>query len=144
MSVNMEHYLTGVCRWAKVFEPDTKYGPVYSIEVKLDDEDYERYRTAGCQGELSKDGLGYLRFRRPEKMMTRKGSVLTFGKPLVIDDNGEPFEKSIGNGSRVQIKIATFDTEKGVGTRLEAIRVLEHVEFTESDTQKNREFKPVW
>ena len=141
---NMEHYFTGVCRWAKVFEPDTKYGPTYSIEVKLDDDEYKRYRDVGCQGELSKDGQGYLTFRRKEQMLSRAGKLMKFGPPLVIDKEGQPFDESIGNGSEVIVKVVTFETEKGVGTRLEAVKVINHVVFDKEDTQKNRDFAPRW
>lgn len=126
----MEYIFTGECRWAKVYEPDTKYGPTYSIEVKLDDDSEERYKTAGCMGVLSKDGAGYRTFRRRENMLTRAGKLLKFGPPVVQDENGDPFSEAIGNGSRVAVKVFTFKTEKGIGTRLEGIRVLEWLPFS--------------
>lgn len=126
-----EYTFSGPCRWAKVYTPDEKYGPKYSIEVKLDDANLKKYREAGCQGNPSKDGEGYYTFRRVKTMLTRKGEVKEFGPPAVFDAEGNPSTVSIGNGSEVTVKVETYPTDKGVGTRLKAVRVDKLVKYND-------------
>jgi hypothetical protein len=47
------------------------------------------------------------------------------------DEKGDykPFERLIGNGSKVVAKIITFDTKFGTGTRWEALEIVEHVAY---------------
>jgi hypothetical protein len=59
--------------------------------------------------------------------------AVEFGPPEVIDKNGDPFKETIGNGSTVTIRVAMFDTAKGVGHRLEKVRVDKHVVFERAD-----------
>jgi hypothetical protein len=124
-----EFTFTGICRWAKVYTPDEKYGPTYSIEVKLEGPELDKYKAAGCQGNASKDGEGYYTFRRRKTILTRKGKVLEFGPPAVSDSDGNSFSAAIGNGSTVTVKVETYPTEKGVGTKLVAVRVDKHVVY---------------
>jgi hypothetical protein len=127
--MNSVYTFQGPCRWAKVYVPDEKFGPKYSIEVKLDDTGVAKYKEAGCQGLPSKDGEGYYTFRRTKTSLTRKGKVIEYGPPKVVDTDGNPFTALIGNGSVVTVKVETFPTEKGTGTRLVALRVDEHVPY---------------
>lgn len=120
---------SGPCRWAKVYTPDEKYGPKYSIEVQLNDAELEKYKDAGCMGNPSKDGEGYYTFRRTKTLLTRKGKVLENGPPAVVDADGNAFTAPIGNGSEVTVKVETYATEKGMGTKLIAVQVDKHVEY---------------
>lgn len=58
-----------------------------------------------------------------------KNKVERRGKPILI-----------GNGSRVRVKIAVYDTIKGKGTRLEEVQVLDLIEYERSE---KRELPPV-
>lgn len=122
-------YFSGPCRWAKVYTPDEKYGPKYSIEVQLNDAELEKYKNAGCMGNPSKDGEGYYTFRRTKTLLTRKGEVKENGPPIVVDAEGNKFTAPIGNGSDVTIKVETYNTEKGMGTKLVAVQVDNLVEY---------------
>lgn len=124
-----ELYFNGKARWAKLYVPDEKFGPKYSIELQLDEENLAKYKAAGCMGNPSKDGEGYYTFRRTKTMLTRKGQLKEFGPPKVLDKEGQPTTVSIGNGSDVTIKVETYPTEKGVGTRLVSVRVDNLVEY---------------
>lgn len=132
-----ELYFTGKARWAKLYVPDEKYGPKYSIELQLDPENLAKYKAAGCMGNPSKDGEGYYTFRRTKTMLTRKGQVKEFGPPKVLDKEGQPTTISIGNGSDVTIKVETYPTEKGVGTRLVSVRIDNLVEYNSGQSGSN-------
>jgi hypothetical protein len=117
-----QHYLHGVCKWAKVFEPDNKYN-TYSIQVCLDDESQKEFDASKIRvrPQLDEnDGREYYRFRRDEQ----------FGPPIVVDDSGKPFTEKIGNGSEVTVRVESYDTKTmGKGHRLMAVRVDKHKEF---------------
>ena len=123
------HYFSGPCRWAKVYQPDEKFGPKYSIEVQLNDAELKKYKAAGCMGNPSKDGEGYYTFRRTKTLLTKKGKLMENGPPSVFDSEGRPFTATIGNGSEVTVKVETYMTDKGVGTKLQAVQVNKLVEY---------------
>lgn len=121
----------GLCKWAKLIEPDQKYGN-FSIDVLLDDQQQAVYKAAGCQGKLRE---GYASFKRRPKVLTQKGELLDFGAPSVTDMTGKPIDKLLGNGSRVRVEVSVYDTSKGPGTRLNNVTVLDLVEFTPNKPQ---------
>lgn len=117
-----QHYLHGICKWAKVYEPDDKY-QTYSIQVSLDDESQKEFDSSKIRVRPQvdeNDGREYYRFRRSEE----------FGPPIVVDAEGKPFKEKIGNGSTVTLRVESYDTKSmGKGHRLMAVRVDEHKEF---------------
>ncbi len=114
----------GLCKWAKLSEPDQKFGD-YRIDVQVNAEEYAK---TGSQGRIKDDG--YVTFRRRNKVLTSKGELIEFGKPIVTDTAGNAFNELIGNGSKVRINVSVYDTTKGPGTRLNSVVVLEHVPYT--------------
>lgn len=121
---------TGNCTYAKVydFQKDKKYDK-WDINVYLDDEELANYMASGIQVEVKEDDLGkYVRFRRDETKLINK-EVVKFGPPEVIGPDRQPFEESIGNGSRVCVTVEVFPSKKGFGHRLRRVQVLEHVPY---------------
>jgi hypothetical protein len=122
MAKTTENYFSGIAKWARVFEPDDKYGN-FTINVELDADSQKKFDASGIQVRPkvdAEDGKTYYRFRR-------SGDD---GKPLVLDNQNEPFSNKIGNGSKVTVRVQSYDTKKhGVGHRLQAVRVDEWVQF---------------
>jgi hypothetical protein len=117
-----QHYFTGKAKWAKVYKPDEKYNN-FAINIELDDASKKEFDGTGIRVQPKKDesdGLTYYRFRRSEED----------GPPLVVDNQGEPFSKLIGNGSNVTVRVESYDSKKyGKGHRLQAVRINDWVEF---------------
>lgn len=117
-----QHYLRGICKWAKVYEPDDKYH-TYSIQLSLDEESQKEFDQSKIRVRPQvdeNDGREYYRFRRSEE----------FGPPIIVDDQGKPFSEKIGNGSKVTLRVESYDTKSmGKGHRLMAVRVDELKEF---------------
>lgn len=145
--------IRGEASWAKVFEnirdmyewnddtgafdkPSSTDG-VYTINVALDMEEFKKLRRSGSlAAKHSKEnevGLEVVRFKRPHKKIGKGGKVLDFasGAPKVVNDLGEPwnFEEDgmIGNGSDVEVTVVVYETAYSPGTRLEEVKVLNHV-----------------
>lgn len=119
---------SGKSKWAKVYKPDGKFSPddpKYSIDVALSMEDFMKFKSFKVRNDgKPEDGKMWVTFRR-------KSSE---GKPTIVDKDGNAFDKNIGNGSDVTVKILIEDFEskkygKLVRSRLEAVRVDNLVEY---------------
>jgi hypothetical protein len=128
-----QHYFTGIAKWAKVYTPDPEYQN-YSINVELDEASLKEFDASGIRVRPKadkEDGKMYHRFRR-----TSEDDM-----PLVIDSQGEKFSSAIGNGSKVTVRVESYDTKRhGKGHRLMAVRVDDWVKF---DPKNAGERKPV-
>jgi hypothetical protein len=129
----------GKCKWARVYKPDQEYD-TYGIVVYPDKAGLKQYVKAGHQGEIREDDDGqYVTFRRKANVLIRngakKGTVWDKGPPKIVDADGETFDRLIGNGSMVEVTVEVYDTNKGLGTSLERVRVLEHVEYVPQDIE---------
>lgn len=121
-------YLTGITKWAKVHKPDEKYQN-FSLNLYLDKNSWATYSESGIGVTPKEDDDGkFVTLRRPVSKVI-KGDLVKFGPPAVFDKDQKPITDPVGNGSRVTVKVAVFDTIKGKGHRMEAVRVDELVEF---------------
>lgn len=142
--------LSGIAQWPKVFEgmKDVDYDH-YGLDIALDEPSIQTYKESGLQlvlktsGELNtkgkeikwfteEKGVKFLSLRRKDSQLI-KGKTIHFGPPQVVDANGDTFGGPIGNGSRVTARVAVYDSAKGKGHRLEAIRVDELVKYERPD-----------
>lgn len=127
------YYLSGKAKWAKLFKPDDKYKN-WQINLYLDDESKGKFAESGMSMQPKRDDDGeFITFRRPEAKLIRN-ELVKFDPPTVTDANGQPLDKLVGNGSDVTIKVVVYDTIKGKGHRLEAVRVNNLVEYVKQDT----------
>lgn len=127
------HYLSGTAKWAKLFKPDDKYKN-WQIQVYLDDASMKVFDDSGMtmQKKTDEDGI-FVTFRRPEAKVIRD-ELVKFSPPEVIDGNGNKLEQLVGNGSDVTIKVIVYDTMKGKGHRLEAVKVNKLVPYVKQET----------
>lgn len=142
------YYISGKGKWAnKLFMPDQMY-KCWSILIYPNEEGYSKVLELkagkdGVQGILNtikKDDDGYnITFKRPtEKLM--KGRLNAFLPPLVVDAEGQPWnkDKGIGNGSDLTCKIEWYSYKRPTGgqgsaIRLESVRVDNLVPFEKKD-----------
>lgn len=129
-------YLKGKVNWAKLNKPDEKYGN-YTVDLYPDEASKEAYakseaQTAYKTNEDTKEQ--FLILRRPDVKLVGK-ELVKYGRPEVLDKDNQPWdmENLIGNGSVVTCKLTVYDTAKGKGSRLEAVRVEEHVPYAKRE-----------
>jgi hypothetical protein len=141
------YYLKGTCKWAMVHSPDRDFDN-FKINLYMDDASKKLFADSGMTLEPKKEGKvtkadpkpkavkcelkdadAYITFRRPNTKEIKK-QVVEFGKPQVLDADGNPTKDLIGNGSEVTIKVIAFDTQAhGKGHRLEAVQINELVPY---------------
>lgn len=125
------YFFSGTCKWAKLQQPDTKFGEKYTIDVYLDPASMELFEKSGSRIKVRQDEDGtFVKFVRPRWGKNKEGKELDFGSPDVLSSDGKtPFDKLVGNGSKVTCKVEIYTSRYGDGTRLAAVRVDEHVPF---------------
>lgn len=138
-------YLTGICNWAKLLEPDKKY-KYWGLDLYPDAQSLDKLKKSGAQLELrtDKEGKGpFVKLRRVQQKLI-KSELVKNDPPNLLDHDNKPLpqETLIGNGSKVTCKIEVFDTVKGKGCNLVTVRVDELVEYSkvEVDTDVNLPF----
>lgn len=123
-------YFSGTCKWAKLNKPDTKYNN-FGIDLYLDEKSWDAFKKSELQLKVKKDDDGsFVSFKRPVSKLI-KGELVDFGKPEMLDAGGQPMDNEIlvGNGSEVTCKVVVYDSAKGKGHRLEAVRVDNLIEY---------------
>lgn len=136
----VETYIKGKGKWLKIFagQEDTEF-KCWPLDLYLDEEQLAVFKSWNSELKLREDkdtAEPYIKLRRPT-MKLIKDKLVHFDPPEVLSsDNGKWSGAKIGNGSELTCKVVVYDSKKGKGVRLEAVRVDVHVPFegTEVDT----------
>jgi hypothetical protein len=126
--------IKGKAMWAMVHTPDTKFEPMYRIDLLVDKKTADEVKEIGLKVKETKDGL-LVRFRR--KVNRKDGTVNK--PPIVVDAAKQPFGENIGNGSVVKVQFRPYKYDfrgnKGVSADLVAIQVLDLIPFGKSEVE---------
>ena len=142
--------VTGIAEWAKVFEQNrdlTGWKPTQEAEGN-----YEKYDGA-CTINMILDDVEVAKLaaakspRQPKPDPEGRGMIVKFdrkfntgydwsgGVPSVTKSDGSTWDYdsdgSIGNGSTVEVELSVYDTSRPniVGTRLDKVKVIDHVAY---------------
>jgi hypothetical protein len=130
-------YITGTCKWAKLTGNDDKFKR-WSISVFPDEPSWAVYHNCGLELKEREDEDGkFLQLGRPYSKII-KGEMVDFEEPEVHGSSPE----ELGNGSNVTCKVVVYDTVKGKGHRLEAVRVNSLVKYTKPEVDTSNEDSP--
>lgn len=127
------YYFSGTVMYPKLVTPDTKFNKegIYTLDLFMDDDSWEKFERSGAQLKVrDRDGAKFVTFKRPARKMI-KADIVEMGPPDVLQADNTPFDmtKLVGNGSKVTVKVNVYDTMKGKGHTLEAVRVDELHEY---------------
>ena len=140
--------LVGIAEWAKVFEDNRdmkgfegayeEFDGACTIDMILDKENMDRLSASKSMKKGSPDAEGRgTRVRFERKFNT--GRDWDSGSPTVLKSDGTKWymdiDGLIGNGSIVAVTLSVYDTSRKsiVGTRLDRVKVLEHVKPPSDD-----------
>ena len=137
----MYEYVEGKAMWANVSTPNTKFEPhKYSIVVLTDTDTADKLEKIGLSQVRTRDGS--LKYEEPAFSFSRKverHDGTTNPAPKLVDNNGNPLDVSVGNGSDVTVKIKPYKGKYGTFAELIAVKVSNLVEYAEADSD-NEEF----
>jgi len=134
-------YISGKCHYASIIEPNTKFDPVWSIQVEVNDDNRSAIEGAGLPINNKDDDRGdFVTIKR--KVLRADGSQRA--APSVKDSQNNPWNgKLIANGSTVNVKATPYEWnyagKSGVSADLAAVQVVDFIEYTRSD----QDFEPV-
>lgn len=141
------YYFKGTCKWAKVYEPDEDYDKTsksWKIDLFMDDESFALFEESGAQLKVREDKETkerYVTFKRPTRKLI-KDKIEEYHKPAVVDATNSPMTAKIGNGSTVTVKVEIYNTMKGKGHTLEAVRVEELIPYEEKQIKSAADVVP--
>ena len=125
-------YITGKCHYASITEPNTKFEPVWSIQVEVNDDNRSIIEKAGLSVANKGDDRGD--FVTIKRKVLRKDGTQRQG-PVVKDSQNNNWDgKLIANGSTVNVKAVPFEWsyagKSGVSADLAAVQVVDFIEYT--------------
>ncbi len=116
------HYFDGTALYTMTKVPNA-YGN-YTVKLEMDEDSMAEFLASGIQLEV-KDNAVF--FKRPHQKIIND-ELVVLGPPSVVAMDGvTAVDDLIGTGSKVTVKVTSFDTLKGVGHTLQAIQVKELV-----------------
>ena len=117
----------GTAYWASIKTPITKFDPVYTINLVVDDDTANDFAS---RGHTIKEVEG-----QPSVVIKRKvdgPNGMVRPAPRLLDANKQEVNYSVGNGSKVKVQFNEYsgETQYGpyTGLDLQAVQVLDLVE----------------
>ena len=122
----------GVAMWASVTTPNTTFTPVYTVNLVVDEDVANDFRSRGFKVKDMDEGPALLIKRK----VTGKNGQLN-SAPKLLDRNKEPLNTSVGNGSKVRVQYKEWEsTWNGTVYRcldFQAMQVLDLIEYASTD-----------
>ena len=135
-------YITGKCHYASITEPNTKFDPVWSIQVEVNDDNREVVEKSGLKVANKGDERGdFVTIKR--KVHRKDGTQRN--APLVMDSQNNRWnnDKKIANGSTVNVKAIPYEWDyagkSGISADLAAVQIVDFIEYSGNQ----QDFAPV-
>ena len=126
-------YITGKCHYASITEPNTKFDPVWSIQVEINDDNREVVEKSGLKVANKGDERGdFVTIKR--KVHRKDGTQRN--APLVMDSQNNRWnnDKKIANGSTVNVKAIPYEWDyagkSGISADLAAVQIVDFIEYS--------------
>lgn len=124
--------IQGEAYWASVTTPNTTYDPVYTVNLVVDDETAEDFKSRGYSVKQMDEGQALVIKR---KVNGPNGMVRP--APRLVDKFKNPLDCRVGNGSKVRVQYKEWESEwKGKtfkGLDFQAMQVIDLIEVGSPD-----------
>ena len=124
--------VNGTAYWASIKTPNTKFEPVYTINLVVDEDTANDFASRGHKIKQMDEGPSIVIKR---KVNGPNGMVRT--APRLLDAEKNEVNYSVGNGSKVRVQFNEYQGENKYGPYsgldLQAVQVLELVEYRAED-----------
>ena len=127
----------GIAYWASVTTPNTKFEPVYTVDLVVSDEvanDFEsrgfRVKDLTVNDEVVGRSINIKRKVNGPNGMVRKA-------PLLMDSDKVPLDENVGNGSKVKVQYNEWEATNKFGTfkglDFQAMQVIDLISYKAGD-----------
>lgn len=124
--------IQGEAYWASVTTPNTTYDPVYTVNLIVDNETAEDFKSRGYSVKQMDEGQALVIKR---KVNGPNGMVRP--APRLVDKFKNPLDCRVGNGSKVRVQYKEWESEwKGKtfkGLDFQAMQVIDLIEVGSPD-----------
>jgi|TARA_Y100000816_G_C26088180_1_gene574579 hypothetical protein len=124
--------VNGTAYWASIKTPNTKFEPVYTINLVVDEDTANDFASRGHKIKQMDEGPSIVIKR---KVNGPNGMVRT--APRLLDAEKNEVNYSVGNGSKVRVQFNEYQGENKygpyTGLDLQAVQVIDLVEYRAED-----------
>lgn len=117
----------GTAYWASIKNPNTKYTPVYTINLVVDEETASDFKSRGFTIKNMEEGPALIIKRKVTGASGRPNSI-----PRLVDAQKQDIDVLVGNGSLVNVMYKEWSTVREgktyQGLDLQGVQVLQLVE----------------
>ena len=124
--------LEGSVKWASITTPNTKFEPVYTIDLIVDEQTANDFASRGHQLKQQDEC--------PTSVINRKVHApngITRPAPRFLDKYKQELNVALGNGSKVRVQYNEYSGEGKygpyIGLDLQAVQVVDLVEYKNAD-----------
>ena len=122
----------GTAYWASIKTPNTRFEPVYTVNLVVDDETANDFASRGHKLKQMDEGQAIIIKR---KVNGPNGMVRPARR--LLDVNKQEVNYAVGNGSKVKIQYAEYEGSNKFGDYkgldLQAVQVLDLIEYRSED-----------
>ena len=127
--------LEGTVKWASITTPNTKFEPVYTVDLIVDEETANDFASRGHKIKQHDEG--------PAVEIKRKvngPNGITRPAPRLLDKDKQEINVAVGNGSKVRVQFNEYSGEGKYGPYqgldLQAVQVVDLIEYRSADGEE--------
>ena len=127
--------LEGTVKWASITTPNTKFEPVYTVDLIVDEETANDFASRGHKIKQHDEGpaVGIKRKVNGPNGITRPA-------PRLLDKDKQEINVAVGNGSKVRVQFNEYSGEGKYGPYqgldLQAVQVVDLIEYRSADGEE--------
>ena len=127
--------LEGSVKWASITTPNTKFEPVYTVDLIVDEETANDFAARGHKVKQHDEGPALVIKR---KVNGPNGMIRP--APRLLDASKQEINTAVGNGSKVRVQFNEYSGEGKfgpyVGMDLQAVQVIDLVPYKGADGEE--------
>ena len=127
--------LEGSVKWASITTPNTKFEPVYTVDLIVDEETANDFAARGHKVKQHDEGPALVIKR---KVNGPNGMIRP--APRLLDASKQEINTAVGNGSKGRVKFNEYSGEGKygpyVGMDLQAVQVIDLVPYKGADGEE--------
>ena len=124
--------LEGTAYWASIRTPNTKFEPMYTVNLIVDEDVADDFASRGHKVKQMDEGPALIIKR---KVNGPNGRVRP--APRLLDQNKLDINTAVGNGSKIRVQYSEYEGEGKfgpyIGLDLQAVQVLDLVPYKNAD-----------